>query len=394
MSQVKESLAKPLTIGLLAQGGRNWVGGAELTKNLVVAASNYCRSENIPIRLQIIGNRDEIRGVTHGLDDIHDLTWVERKPRRKLALVGRVIRRIFPLYGDRDLWKIVKRHKTDFLYPYQRSMVGTQCRTAAWICDFQHKHLPEFFSSDELKNRDRMFQQIASESENVVVSSCSAKEDFETFLSSDSRSPVVLSFRVNIPSEWRSCDATITREKYCLPEKYFIVCNQFWIHKNHSVVLSAVEKLKDEFPDLVVAMTGRISDYRQPAYMDEILATIHQSGIHENCRLLGLIPKVDQINLVRAATAVIQPSLFEGWSTIVEESHALGKRILLSDLPVHREQNPPGAVFFDPKSPDHLADGMRRTILDRSTVCEDSNYSDRVKLFGKQFVQLAKGRRV
>lgn len=51
----------------------------------------------------------------------------------------------------------------------------------------------------------------------------------------------------------------------------------------------------------------------------------------------------------------MQPSLFEGWSSFVEEARALGLPALLSDIPVHREQNPPGAKYFDPHDPEQLA---------------------------------------
>jgi glycosyltransferase involved in cell wall biosynthesis len=59
---------------------------------------------------------------------------------------------------------------------------------------------------------------------------------------------------------------------------------------------------------------------------------------------------------MRRALAIVQPSLFEGWSTVVEDARALGRPCLLSDLAVHREQDPPGARFFDPRSPEALAE--------------------------------------
>ena len=39
----------------------------------------------------------------------------------------------------------------------------------------------------------------------------------------------------------------------------------------------------------------------------------------------------------------------------MEEAKSIGKRIILSDLPVHREQNPPEGVFFPPEDVDTLA---------------------------------------
>jgi len=63
---------------------------------------------------------------------------------------------------------------------------------------------------------------------------------------------------------------------------------------------------------------------------------------------------MEQVQLLRDCDLIVQPSLFEGWSTVVEDAKALGQRIVLSDLPVHREQEPPAALFFDPMSPQDL----------------------------------------
>ena len=61
------------------------------------------------------------------------------------------------------------------------------------------------------------------------------------------------------------------------------------------------------------------------------------------------------MQLMRRSLAVIQPSLFEGWSTVVEDARALGKRIAISDIPVHLEQHPPGARVFARDSAESLA---------------------------------------
>ena len=59
---------------------------------------------------------------------------------------------------------------------------------------------------------------------------------------------------------------------------------------------------------------------------------------------------------MRAAVAVINPSLFEGWSTTVEEAKSIGVPQLLSDLPVHREQSPLLCKYFDPHNSEDVAD--------------------------------------
>jgi glycosyltransferase involved in cell wall biosynthesis len=71
------------------------------------------------------------------------------------------------------------------------------------------------------------------------------------------------------------------------------------------------------------------------------------------------------------SVALINPSLFEGWSSSVEEAKSLGKRIILSDIPVHKEQDPPGGRFFFPDRAESLADLMQE-ILEERNLDEDS----------------------
>lgn len=67
-----------------------------------------------------------------------------------------------------------------------------------------------------------------------------------------------------------------------------------------------------------------------------------------------IVPFADVLALNAAADAVINPSFFEGWATSVEEAKCLGTPLILSDLPVHREQAP-DADFFDPRDAAALA---------------------------------------
>jgi glycosyltransferase involved in cell wall biosynthesis len=63
---------------------------------------------------------------------------------------------------------------------------------------------------------------------------------------------------------------------------------------------------------------------------------------------------------MQVSDALINPSLFEGWSTTVEEARALGVPLILSDLAIHREQVGEIAHFFDRWSADSLAETLTK----------------------------------
>ncbi|MEZ4901449.1 MAG: hypothetical protein R2822_06650 [Spirosomataceae bacterium] len=67
-----------------------------------------------------------------------------------------------------------------------------------------------------------------------------------------------------------------------------------------------------------------------------------------------MIPRAHQLGLMKHALAVIQPSKFEGWSTVVEDAKSLQKQILLSRIPVHVEQMGDRAYYFEADEADEL----------------------------------------
>ena len=70
---------------------------------------------------------------------------------------------------------------------------------------------------------------------------------------------------------------------------------------------------------------------------------------------MGFIPRDQQIALMRCCAAMVQPSLFEGWSTVLEDARCLGVRIIASDLAVHIEQNLPAALYFERRNSEALS---------------------------------------
>ena len=112
------------------------------------------------------------------------------------------------------------------------------------------------------------------------------------------------------------------------------------------MVFKALEFLKNKKnirPNIV--LTGKLF-FDDNFYSNQIIYAIKKYKINSQIFLLGLIPKKDQFLLMRKSLAIIQPSLFEGWSTIVEESRSIGKQIILSDLAVHKEQKFSRSIFF------------------------------------------------
>jgi glycosyltransferase involved in cell wall biosynthesis len=234
-------------------------------------------------------------------------------------------------------------------------------RNAAWIPDFQHLHLPQFFQKEDLRIRDALFRATIEHSDRVIVSSESARQDLLAFSPAHGDKARVLRFAAIPPAvdPDRRLDLT---EAYGIHGPFFYIPNQAWAHKNHLTAIDALAKLKD-LPDVTIVCSGSLKDHRNPAHLDALRSAIDRHGLGDRFRLLGMVPYDHIAELMLQAVAVINPSLFEGWSTTVEESKALGVPLILSDIPVHREQcESLPARFFAPLDAEALALAMREAI--------------------------------
>jgi len=232
--------------------------------------------------------------------------------------------------------------------------------TIGWIPDFQHRRMPKFFQADELRSRDAGFRRLCDFCTIVVVSSRDSQSDLQKFSPSSVTKGRVLQFVSGFRSVERVPSLEQLRTTYGFTGDYFFLPNQFWAHKNHRLVVEALAVLRARGTPVQILCTGQTEDRRQPGYFDELMSFAKAKGVEENLRILGLVPYDDLSALMLHAQAVINPSVFEGWSTTVEEAKSLGKSILLSDIPVHREQLPDRGHYFPPDSPEQLADALTR----------------------------------
>jgi glycosyltransferase involved in cell wall biosynthesis len=375
--------------GLVAIGGRDWMGGANYVRNLAAAV----RAAEPATPLTWIcgaGLSAEWREVSPRVEVPAPTRWnrwlgTSRSRagfRRRLAEAG--IDFVYPLTYD-NFYNLGLR------FPLGSALKGLAW--AGWIPDFQHRYLPHLFSEQELKWRDAQMARLAEEAPRVVLSSRSALADFQRFFPAHAGKATLLAFRV-APTDLT--DLTDLTDD--VPARFFLVCNQFWKHKNHQVVFEALRILRSRGVQPLVLCTGALEDYRGDEYVRSLRALLDEPGLGAQVQLLGLVSRERLVSLMRRALAVIQPSLFEGWSTVVEDARMLGRPCLLSDLPVHREQDPPGARFFPAESAEALA-GLIAEVWEHGTPGPDLAAEAAARetacaqqlAFGREFLELARG---
>lgn len=227
-----------------------------------------------------------------------------------------------------------------------------------WIPDFQHLKLPELFSEKDILSRNALFQFHAGFDSAIFLSSADSYNDFTSFFPDVSEKAHIYRFAAVLSETMLKENVEICRSKYQLPDHFIYLPNQFWKHKNHELAFKAWKILTDRGFRIPLVLTGNPKDYRFPELYNNLMKFASDNNLMNYIISLGFINRNDQLNICRMADLILQPSLFEGWSTSVEEAKVFGKRFIASDIPVHLEQISNG-IFFRKDDPEDLAEKVK-----------------------------------
>lgn len=333
-------------------GNRGWIGGLYYLKNIIFSClQNPNIIDKFDIVVLIDPQHANIFDCYKGNSHV-DIRCLAGENKWKLLL-----------YEMKLIWF----GGVKYCYALELNKIGQLFRKKGifWIPDFQHRTLPEFFSAEELARKQENDLKMVMSENPMVLSSYDAKQDLERFYPNYRCRIEVVHFVSYIEPELRAITPKMeqqTAEKFDLKKKYIYLPNQFWQHKNHIVAVKAIELLKERhaLEDYDFVFTGNLQDYRNPAYIDSLKAIMEAPKIADSIRLLGFVERTEQLCIMKNAQLIVQPSLCEGWGTVLEDAKVLDKTVLLSDIPVHREQKNEKCYLFDPKNPAKLADLLER----------------------------------
>jgi glycosyltransferase involved in cell wall biosynthesis len=346
--------------------GRHYEGGANWLEVTLLGLGAIAQP---PKCLLLNATAEVLPGSLRSSAHLQPIPLVHKQRSQAVTLAQRVLRKALRRpWEDQKLTAVAEEHGIDLWVGFSGfEGLGRHRPLLVWYPDFQWRHFPELFSSTEIRDRDRQWNYVADRADGIIVISQSVADDALSSHPQIDGKLHVLGFPPVLGESVLKGDPVEVRRKYNLPERFLLVCNQFWQHKNHALVLRALSQLKryDKVPP-VVAFTGHPHDYRNPDAFSQLLRLMHEEGLNDYCRFLGVVPRAEQLALLRASEAVIQPSRFEGRGAIGEEATLLGVQLLCSDLPVHRELNLPGARFFPVDGVDELA-GLMEINYQRST---------------------------
>jgi glycosyltransferase involved in cell wall biosynthesis len=389
--------AAPVTVAFLADYFVSWMGGAQLLANILNCLASVAPSQGVRVEVlmhaRAIGKEND-----ESLGDFLrvDLAGLRASGPFQCLVEGTALREIVfyrdlgracAALGVRVIGPTGENLGRDFPLPW-----------FGYVPDFQHQYLTHFFSQDERLFRDRQFRQVVENAWGVYVTSGAAAGDVERFYPGPARQRQVLRLPVALPRLDAIADLGAVTAAYGLQRPFFLSCSQRWLHKQHPLVLEAFATVVRRNPSwpLDLVFTGETSDHRDPGYSARVDARIHELGIADRVRVLGLVPRDHQLALVRLALAVVQASLFEGQAGAsgTLEAALLGTRIIASDIATNRELAFGRQRYFDAASAEGLAGHLEAVV--REVAASGSAEADIAAALpfdesGRQLLAMASG---
>lgn len=381
--------SQPLVIAFSLIGNGTWQGGINYQRALFIAL--HARKNEILAQLFVPPSLE-----CKAREEFQDLLHLPIVVDPRCAMGGLSLRVVIAATIGSDLKyaQVLREHNVDLVFE-SANYFGWRFpfKKLTWIPDFQHRALPSFFSFMSWVKREFGFWLMLhlGGQNTILVSSESAKKDCLKFYKAEQHRLAVMHFVANPPVkdlpdfDWVNNEIrAYTRQEPDLSNGFLFLPNQYWKHKNHIKVIEALIELKAQGAlqeALPVILTGDTEDYRNEGLFMKHMALVRKHKLENHFIHLKKVPFELVQSLHFYSTALINPSLFEGWSTTVEEAKAMNSQLLLSDIPVHREQAP-NAIFFDPAEVKALA--MKMKVIGDQGLARRKDWSEIQEKFNER----------
>jgi glycosyltransferase involved in cell wall biosynthesis len=197
--------------------------------------------------------------------------------------------------------------------------------------------MPELFSRSERAFRRVAWHRSVRSADRVIVISAFVRDRAVELLGLDPRTIRVIHLGID---HGRFSPGTAEREPFLLyPARR-------WPHKNHERLFEAFALIRNERPDLRLVLTGG-GGY---------------DSLPDGVEALGNLDFAKLPDLFQRASALVFPSLYEGFGQPVLEAMASGCPVACSDTASLPEITGDAARLFDPRDPASIAAAVRDVL--------------------------------
>ncbi len=153
-------------------------------------------------------------------------------------------------------------------------------------------------------------------------------------------------------------------KKYTISKPYLIYIGNAYPHKNLETLFEAIKIINKKTKLNLVIVTAR------NVFSKRLEAQIAKNNLEQSITVTSYIKSNELNTIIRSADAYIFPSLSEGFGIPGLNAMAAGVPVLASNIPTLQEIYQNAAVYFDPNSPQDIADKVNN-LLKNSKIKED-----------------------
>jgi glycosyltransferase involved in cell wall biosynthesis len=222
-------------------------------------------------------------------------------------------------------------------YPLTIRIPTVSTPSVVTLHDLQHLDLPTLFSRGERAFRAAFWHRSLRGAQLIVTPSAFVRDRAVALLDIDGGRIRVIPHGID---HARFSPGRENREPFLLyPARR-------WPHKNHERLFEAFALLRRERPELRLVLTGGG----------------HSGTTPEGVEVRGHVSLDELVSLYRRASALVFPSLYEGFGQPILEAMACGCPVVCSAIPALAEVAGDAARTFAPDDPESIATAVREAL--------------------------------
>jgi glycosyltransferase involved in cell wall biosynthesis len=287
-------------------------------------------------------------------DTLDEATTLLREGDRAFCVLRRIGKGNFSqtlelaLRSKAKVRSLLRYHRPDVLYcPFGALLFPSkEVPTVVTVVDTLHRDFPFSIPAQAREWRELQFRKLLASADSFQVISKFTRERLKSLYHISSERI----FLTYLPIQARLIPTVVERQPF-----FFYPAN-FWVHKNHEVLLIAYQLYLEKCADQQkweLVLTGHANER---ARMLRTLA--NDLGITPHVKFLGHVSEKDLAKLYSSASCLVFSSLHEGFGIPIIEAMSFGLPIICGRETSIPEIAGPAAFYADMRSPQKLGEAL------------------------------------
>jgi glycosyltransferase involved in cell wall biosynthesis len=234
--------------------------------------------------------------------------------------------------------------------------------TVVTLVDVQEAFYPQFFAEYDMYNREWHLRGSTHMADRVITISHFSKKTIAQY---HKISPCKVTVAHLCADKRYRCASEVARSPRALlpPSDFILYPANYWVHKNHDILLRGLQRLKAEKGLKIDAV---FTGYEVPNGYPLAQKTI-EYGLDDQIYPVGYVTVEELAYLYLKARMLVFPSLFEGFGIPLVEAMTVGCPIVAAEVTSLPEIGAEAAAYFDPTSVESVAAVIERVWQDETT---------------------------